>query len=243
MRCLSLCMMLLVGLPGCGTVFNGASQATTVAERHPITVDQQTVSMTVPVDPTLQGLPRNIHAELNAFLTAYRTRGHGPITVTAPSGSRRDRDAHQTAADVRQSLNDLGLAYADMQGATYRTTDAEPVVIVSFTRYVASAPVCGVYSGEVMSRWRNLAAPNFGCADQHNLAAMVADPRDLSRMTPSAPSNGTAAAAAVRALVTFDENGAPAGRRWRRRVKFKGHTSALGGRPFGTGVSACRVSL
>lgn len=190
-------------LAGCSTFMNNEMQTTRAAERHPITVDQQTVSLRIAVDPTLHGLSRENMARLDQFMTAYRTKGHGPITVTAPSsGSTIDVEGQQTAANVRAALNQFGLQYEDMLGATYRTTSRERDVIVSFTRYVASGPVCGVFTGEQMARQRNMAAPNFGCTSQANLAAMIADPRDLTEAQTMAPTNGAAVAAAVRSTQT-----------------------------------------
>ncbi|MEM9233275.1 MAG: CpaD family pilus assembly protein [Pseudomonadota bacterium] len=189
-----------ITLSGCGTpLFNGPNQGLSVAERHPISIDQQTVSLEIRIDPTSQGLNRGQLAEIDAFVTAYRTRGHGPITVTAPSGTRSDLDAAETAANVRMALNSFGIDYRDLQGATYRASGRPEIVVASFTRYVASAPDCGVYKGELVSRLRNMPHPNFGCADQSNLAAMVADPRDLTRMQAAVQRDGTSASNAVRA--------------------------------------------
>lgn len=195
-------LALLLAAPGCAAFFNGDREATSVPERHPITVDQQTASMSIPIDPSRYGLSRDQLRAIDGFVTEFRTRGHGPITVTAPSGLENDIDGQQTAADVRDALAAFGIDYRDMQGATYRTTSPQSSVILTFTRYVAAGPVCGVFTGEASERLRNRPAPNFGCADQQNLAAMVADPRDLTVAQPSAPANGTAAAAAARALST-----------------------------------------
>ncbi|MEM6648829.1 MAG: CpaD family pilus assembly protein [Pseudomonadota bacterium] len=200
--------LLTITLASCGTVSNGVREASTAQENHPITVDQQTVSLAIPVDATLRGLSREMHQELDALMTTYRRRGHGPMTITVPSGGATEIDAQQTAANVRSALNMLGLSYSEMRGATYRT-GGENTVIVSFTQYIATGPVCGTFQGEQFSRLKNTRAPNFGCADQNNLAAMVADPRDLSRMQDIAPSNGTARAASVRTTRSFDEMGSP----------------------------------
>lgn len=192
-----------LALAGCASVFNGAPEATTAEERHPITVDRQTVTVRIPVDPTLAGLSRGSLAKIDAFVTSYRTRGYGPITVTAPSsGNARDVDGHQTAADVRTALFAYGLPYEEMRGASYRTTDKQRDVLLTFNRYVASAPVCGTFEGERASRLRNVSPPNFGCANQANFAAMVADPRDLTAAQATGPASGSAAAAAIRATQT-----------------------------------------
>lgn len=186
---------------GCGTVFNGADDALSVAERHPITVDRQTVTLEVPVEPSLNGLSRDMHAKLDGFLTAYRTRGHGPVTVTVPTNTGRDLDAQQTAANIRSALNSYGLDFAAMRGASYISNAPNAKVLVTFSRYVASGPECGAYINDALSRLNNQPSSDFGCASQTNLAAMVADPRDLTTMQPQAPVNGTVAAAAVRGVI------------------------------------------
>ena len=168
----------LLALPACAVVANDRFDALTVAERHPVTIDQQTETLLVPIDASAQGLPRAQLAAIDGFVSAYRTRGYGPITVTAPSGSADARASGQAAADVRAALFAAGIPYEEMRGATVRSASAD-AVIVSFAAYAASSPACGNYRGVMAARFANRPHPNFGCANQANLAAMVADPRDL----------------------------------------------------------------
>lgn len=192
-------------------MFNDRTDAQTLAERHPISIDQQTVVLRVPVDPTLRGLPRTVLSDLDRFLTDYRTRGHGPVTVTAPTGTGRDIDGQQTAAEIRQALYALGLDYSEMLGSSVRSDDRPGTVLVSFSQYVASGPVCGVFDGGLVNNFTNRPPRNFGCADQHNLAAMVSDPKDLVTMQAPSASNGAALAAAVRAAGVVGAGGGGGG--------------------------------
>jgi pilus assembly protein CpaD len=50
---------------------------------------------------------------------------------------------------------------------------------VIFVRYHADPAPCGDFSESLAIIWSNKPSPNFGCATQHNLAVMVADPHDL----------------------------------------------------------------
>ena len=206
--------LLLLALPSCAVVANDRHDALTVAERHPVTIDQQTETLLVPVDAQAQGLPRAQLAAIDGFVSTYRTRGYGPITVTAPSGARDARAAGQTAADVRTALFASGVPYEEMRGATVRSGTAD-AVIVSFATYAASAPACGVYSGVLSARLGNRPHPNFGCASQANLAAMVADPRDLhqgSRATDDSDGVGVTAIHSSNAtppvIITYEAEGA-----------------------------------
>ena len=90
-----------------------------------------------------------------------------------------------------------------MQGATYRTGEASnDDIILSFTRYVATASPCGVWSGVKAADYRNLRSPNMGCATMNNYAAMIADPHDLIAPADVAPVDGQSA---VRAIQLYRE--------------------------------------
>ncbi len=142
----------------CSHIGNKPDQARLAAERHPISVDQQTVTMTIPVDATLSEMSHVDKSRLRAFLSTYTARGHGPVTVTAPSGSgARDIVGQELASDIRKELYALGLDWAQIAGATYRVSSAtnDMDVVVSFSNYVASPSACGDWKGEVSNRFFN----------------------------------------------------------------------------------------
>ena len=80
-------------------------------------------------------------------------------------------------------------------------------VELGFISYQASTEPCGDWSSSVTNIAANHVMANFGCAVQHNIAAQVADPRDL--MTPQQLGSADAA----RRAVVFDnyKNGKPTG--------------------------------
>ncbi len=184
---------------GCaGGPFNGPEHALTIAETHPIAVDSQVVTLTIPVDATTSDLSTVDKARLRAFTDSYLTNGHGPLTVTGPSGARNDLDGHEASADIRKALNDAGVPWSAIHGATYRAGEGSGEdIILSFTRYVATASPCGDWSGVTGRQYRNLRTPNMGCATMNNLAAMVADPHDLVAPSETDPRDGQAAVRAI----------------------------------------------
>lgn len=196
---------------GCaGGPFNGAQHAQTIAETHPISVDSQVVTLTIRADATTSDLSTLDKARLRAFTDSYLTNGHGPLTVTGPSGAGNDLDGHEASADIRKALNDAGVPWSAIHGATYRAgAGAGEDIIISFTRYVASASPCGDWSGTHMRDFRNLRTPNMGCATMNNLAAMVADPHDLIAPSQTDPRDGQAVVRAV-GLYRAGENTASA---------------------------------
>lgn len=182
----------------CASPFNGAEHAATVAETHPIAVDSQVVTLSISADATTTDLSAVDRSRLRAFVDAYLINGHGPLTVTAPSGSGADFDGHEMAADIRQALNDAGVPWSAIAGATYRTGgDNGDNVLLSYTRYVATASKCGVWKGMRSRDYRNLRSPNMGCATMNNYAAMISDPHDLIEPAAVAPRDGQTTARAI----------------------------------------------
>lgn len=154
---------------GCASQFNGQEQALTVTEQHPISVDSQTVTMTLsPVSGEISSLDES---RLRAFADSYMRNGHGALAVTAPADSG--------AAGVRDTLNRFGVPLASIVEADYRGGGAAADVILSYTHYVATPSACGLWEGLRERDYRNMNSPNFGCATQNNLAAMIGDPHDL----------------------------------------------------------------
>ncbi len=160
-----------VSTVGCAAGFNGQEQALTVAEEHPISVDSQTVTMTMA--ETSGELSSLDQARLRAFADSYMRNGHGALTVTAPSGA-------EGAASVRKALDGFGVPSSSIAAADYRGGEGSTRdIILSYTHYVATPSACGVWEGMRERDYRNVRTPNFGCATQNNLAAMIGDPHDL----------------------------------------------------------------
>lgn len=163
---------------GCSTSFNGQSEALTYAQEHPISVDSQVITMTLSGD-SLSDIDR---ARIKAFANAYMNNGHGPVTITTPA--RGNDGSRRKEADARDALLGAGLDYGAIATANYAPNGAtSDDVILSYTHYVATPSACGLWSGLRERDHENRRSPNFGCATQNNLAAMIGDPRDL--VTPA----------------------------------------------------------
>jgi pilus assembly protein CpaD len=189
-------------LTGCTGLWNGEAQNLSIAEEHPISVDSQVVTLTIPLGANgeLSSLDR---ARLRAFGEAYLNSGYGPLTIMGPSGSSNDRNGQEQSAAARNYLNEIGVDWSQMNGAAYRAgDDRSGELVLSYTHYVATPSACGVWKGMMKRDYANLRSPNYGCATQNNLAAMIADPHDLV-----APADETApdAAMRIRAIQAYRE--------------------------------------
>lgn len=180
-----------LALTACTAISNDERHYQTEDTMHPIAVDPQTVVMEVTASLDDMDLSAIDRARVRNFASYYKDKGHGPITLTMPSGSLNTKRSVAVAASIRQELHDAGVPWASLPGASYRAsgTRDDATILISFTRYVATASPCGVWTKDYTDNARALLTPNFGCATQNNLAALVADPRDLIMPADAAPAD------------------------------------------------------
>ena len=84
-------------------------------------------------------------------------------------------------AETRALLSEVGLSQSAVGYAAYRASSAntDAPLVLTYRRFVATASPCGNWSKDYAVNPNNELSPNFGCATQNNLAALVADPADL----------------------------------------------------------------
>lgn len=171
--------LIALGLPGCAMVKKPESMATSVEQRYPIAVSADTATYQLDAPAGTTRLTPNLAAETRAFLASYKTRGHGGLTISAPQGSANAKNAKSIALDVGRLAGEAGLAPEDVILTTYSASEPNAPIVLSYTRYVASVKECGDWSKNLGRSLQNNPFPNFGCATQNNIAAMVEDPHDL----------------------------------------------------------------
>jgi pilus assembly protein CpaD len=196
-----LTMALLAALAaGCAGAWNGQKQAMTVAEEHPISVDSQVVTMTIDQGRSASDISSLDKSRLRAFADAYMTSGHGPLSVTAPSGAGDGQGGQESASAIGEYLNELGVDWSQISASTYGAANGSgDQIILSYTHYVATPSACGNWKGLGARDRANMRSPNFGCATQNNIAAMIADPRDLVEPAGDAPPDAAARIRGIRA--------------------------------------------
>lgn len=181
---------LALGLAGCG--FNGVEQAQYgVGYTHPISVEADVATLNVDVVPGQPGLSQMDRNAIADFAAGYRQRGHGPLTISTPSGSPNAGAAAVALSDVRDALAEQGIGGDALSYTPYRASgaDTSAPLILSFKRYVAKPTACGDWSQSYSVDPSNGMLPNHGCATQNNLAALIADPADLIGPRDMAPAD------------------------------------------------------
>jgi pilus assembly protein CpaD len=154
------------------------------AVNHPIMVEPSYRSLKLDFAPN--GLTAASAAQLNSFVADYRDHGSGSIAVSAP-----DNGAAQGAITFfAGTINQMGISRDKILVSTHDAPDGDMRVEINYVAYKARTEKCGDWSDDLAFTLANNTPKNFGCAVQQNIAAQVADPRDLMGPRPMGESDG-----------------------------------------------------
>lgn len=189
------CMRILTGLL---SAFVLAACATEAPRPLPqATAAPETVRVEMAYDMRDNGLTWRQLDLIASVAAEYKARGHGPLVISYPQNAQGADTAIAVIADARAQLYAHGLDWRAIGGGAYDARGrAGAPIIFSFTRYRAVAPDCDGSWPDLTQTRPGEAWPQFGCANAVNLAAQVADPRDLLTAGAVDPSD-----AARRAMV------------------------------------------
>ena len=150
-------------------------------ERYPIEVKKSRVKMGIAAKAgSLR--PEQIDAAVN-FAQDARHNADSRISIKWPSGSGHARKA---ARDIAELFVAQGVPKQMIQLGSY-TGGASSPIHISYLRKVAVTRECGDWSDNLAFEPSNRPHLNYGCATQHNIAAMVANPEDFERPRASSP--------------------------------------------------------
>jgi pilus assembly protein CpaD len=163
---LALALSLGLGLAGCGGMPTNTSL---YSVRQPVV---ERSNMTFDVNVTQGGLPIAEQQRLAGWFETLNLRYGDRIAIDNPTQNPA------VASVVRDLASRYGLMIADAAPITpgYIEPGQARVVI---TRASATVPGCPDWSAKSDMNYTNGISPNFGCATNSNLAAMIADPQDL----------------------------------------------------------------
>lgn len=113
------------------------------------------------------------------------------VEVKFSSKEAEGGDASHTAHSAVDYLQSIGLAPERLKIGRFETDVSNAPVVVSYHGVEAYGPDCNRNWDSMTSTGANNVTKHFGCAQAANLAAMVADPRDLIRPAPEGPADAT----------------------------------------------------
>lgn len=186
MRTLSVFAILGAGaalLTGCGMPAAGLGpEPLTPLSRWQLRVEPQMDRIALAVhDNGLSATQRSALADL-----AMRARAEQSpeIVVEAPAGN--DPAAQQMSWAIAEALRPSGIP---VRTAAYAAPDPRAPVVVGFTRLQAVTYDCSRQWGSLTRHADNGPALGLGCSTISNMAAQIADPRDIMGQRPMDPAD------------------------------------------------------
>lgn len=150
--------------------------------RHPILVTEQPETLDLPVAPGTRRLSHDYTGRIAAFGSEARAQGVGGVEILVPSGAATESAGHALAPQIRSALAKGGVPARQIAVRSYPVGDpsAAAPIRIGYSRVKASAGTCGHWPDNIGGGiGPNVDYYNYGCSQQANLAAMVANPADL----------------------------------------------------------------
>jgi len=173
LRALAVGSVLMAG--SCSAANDGNTISLDGARNHPISVEPSYRDLKVQYAGGAEGISAADAAKFDAFVSDYRVHGNGSLGISVPSGA--GSRAAITFFGERAAVS--GISRDKILVTTREAGNSDTRVDVSYIAYTAHTKACGDWSEDESFTMENHTSANFGCAVQQNIAAMVADPRDL----------------------------------------------------------------
>jgi pilus assembly protein CpaD len=184
LQVLSLAAVLLAG--SCASPTNDGTVFVDGLRNHPITVSPRYETVRVAYSDSAAGLSPGDDTKLASFVEDYLYRGDGAISVSVPNGPA----SSAAISYISEHLAHMGVMRSRILVGTHDAANGDTRIEIGYIVYSARTDTCGNWTQDGGDTASNLPMPDFGCSVQHNIAAMVAEPRDL--MTPRGMSPGDA---------------------------------------------------
>jgi pilus assembly protein CpaD len=173
LRAAALASILVAG--SCSVTNDGAMVSEDGAHNHPIAVEPSYRDLKVQFAGAAEGMNADDTTKFDAFLADYRVHGNGSLGISVPNGA----SSRAAITFFGERAAATGISRDKILVSTHDGANGDMRVDVSYIAYTARTDTCGDWSENEAFTLDNRTPKNFGCAVQQNIAAMVADPRDL----------------------------------------------------------------
>lgn len=172
---------------------------------HPIVISEKEQVSDIPVGHADTKLSITQRSIVEHVVANYRANGSGMIHILLPAGSPNERAAARLRDDITAVLRKGGVKPFNISSERYGASPSDSAPIrLSYTAMTASTHPCGQWPKDLLETADNRHYANFGCANQNNLAAQIANPADLLGPRASSPID-----AERRNIVIEDYRGVP----------------------------------
>lgn len=177
---IALVMLTGAALAGCQTLDEQEGELVRessflASDRYPIKVKKGVVRLKIPTSHGAKFGEGRKH-EIRKFVADYPNTASGHFVISIPT--RGGGRANAVAGHVAKLASRYGVDPAQIRYRHHKGSRRSPVVI-SYRRHFAFTKKCGNWPTSMSNTHDNKPYHNFGCSQQHNRAAMAANPRDL----------------------------------------------------------------
>jgi pilus assembly protein CpaD len=164
-----------------------------IRDRHPISLTRGRQTVEVFLGRSRGGLTPSQSADVLSFAQGWRHEGTGGIIIDVPTNKATSRSAADTLRQIYSILAASGVPRNAVYVRRYRVSGISVASIrLNYSKLVAEAGPCGEWPKDLgpasgKQYLSNRPYWNFGCAMQHNIAAMVANPADLVQPRGATP--------------------------------------------------------
>jgi pilus assembly protein CpaD len=163
--------------------------------RHPIAIQEADRTVVVFVGHARGGLSASQRADVLGLAQTWLHEGTGAIVADVPVDTPNARAASSSFREIHRLLAASGVPPRGIVLRHYRPDDPRvtAAISLSYPRISAVAGPCGLWPEDlgpsIMDKGylENRPYYNFGCAYQHNMAAMIDNPSDLVQPRPETP--------------------------------------------------------
>jgi pilus assembly protein CpaD len=185
---LALCGLAMAALAGCAA--SAPKPATPLPTEH-FAVKVEEAPDQVALAVHTQGISANQQTALADFVARWREAGSGLVVLKTPADAADADAAKSMTYAVQAQLQGMGVPADRIELAAYNAGGPKGPVLAVFRHLVAEGPDCSGGWDNLTSTMDNEPYKHFGCALTANLAAQVADPRDLVAPSGLSPADNT----------------------------------------------------
>jgi pilus assembly protein CpaD len=163
--------------------------------RHPIAIQESNRSIVLFVGQARGGLSAEQRADVMGLAHIWLQEGTGAIVADVPVGTPNARAAADAFREAQSLLSAAGVPPRGVSMRQYHPDDPRQLATVrlNYPKISAVAGPCGLWPEDLgpsiknKGYFDNKSYYNFGCAYQHNMAAMIDNPSDLIQPRPETP--------------------------------------------------------
>lgn len=175
------------------SILSAAAVALTLAACSQVTTGQMNVAPVTPlsqyvlqVEPGMdrialavhdRGLSGNQHDALRGLVSRFAAEQSAVLRIEAPTGN--DPVVSAQAYAMRDAVQAMGVPGEMIQVVGYDAPDPRAPILAGFEVLRAHVPDCSAEPRNLGSRFSNMPTGGFGCAVTANMAAQIANPRDI----------------------------------------------------------------